>query len=306
MDNMTQKELNIGAEDVQERLDKVLVKHNEDYSRHQMQLLIKEGKVLVNGKKVKPNYKCKLSDVVTWTLKEETKQRLEPESLPLSILYEDEAIIVIDKPRGMLVHPTERVFSGTLVNALLNYTDELATLSGKERPGIVHRLDQHTSGVMVICKTNESYEKLKNQFKKKSVTRYYEAIVHGNLTHEKGTIKAPIGRHPKNRLKRTVIADGKEAETNFKVLANTKDYSHVQCQLITGRTHQIRVHMKYINHPIVGDPLYSRKKSPYIEHQALIARTLGFIHPLTKEYVEFTCERPEWFKKLLLLFHLKA
>ncbi len=306
MDKNERQELNVGERDVGERLDKLLVTYLTDFSRQQIQSFIRSEKVLVNGRPVKPNYKVKLKDQLTWTIEKAPERVIKAEPIPLSILYEDEALLIIDKPSGMLVHPTDKVISGTLVNALLHYTDELSTIGGEERPGIVHRLDQDTSGIMVVCKTNESHEKLKAQFKDKTVHRYYEAIVYGNLHYKKGTIRAPIGRHPKERQKRTVLADGKEAMTKFKVLAETEKYSHVSCQLITGRTHQIRVHMQYINHPIVGDPLYSRKKSPYINHQALIARRLGFIHPITEKYVEFTSPRPQGFEALLRILQLKA
>lgn len=288
------------------RLDKLLVSLNEGHARHQVQMWIKNGIVRVNEKRVKPNYKCRKNDRISWYIKEKKPLSIEPEPISLTILYEDESLLVINKPSGLLVHPTEAVQSGTLVNALKYYTNDLSTLSGIERPGIVHRLDQYTSGAMVVCKNDETHAHLKSQFKQRTVTRIYETIVYGVVSHEKGVIKAPIGRNPKNRLQMAVVDDGKEAETRFTVLGRSNEYTHVQCELITGRTHQIRIHMKYMNHPIVGDPIYSRKKTTDIQHQALFAKTLGFIHPETEQYVEFSVEQPQEFVNLLKLYHIKS
>lgn len=288
------------------RLDKLLVILNDGHARHQIQTWIKNGIVTVNDKQVKPNYKCRENDIIAWHIKEKKPISIAVEEIPLTIIYEDDSLIVLNKPTGMLVHPTEAVQSGTLVNALKHYTTNLSTLSGIERPGIVHRLDQHTSGVMVVCKNDEAYLHLKKQFKQKSVTRIYETIVYGIVNHDKGVIKAPIGRNPKNRLQMAVVDDGKKAETRFTVLSRSNEYTHVQCELITGRTHQIRIHMKYMNHPIVGDPIYSQKKTTDIKHQALFAKTLGFIHPKTNQYVQFSVEQPAEFANLLQLYQLKS
>lgn len=296
----------VEEDEANERLDKVLVGLNESYARHQIQSWIKAGNVLVNDKVVKANYKCRQDDLLTWYIEEKEQIIIKAEAIPLEIVFEDDSLIVINKPKGMLVHPTEKINKGTLVNALKHYSPNLSTLSGEERPGIVHRLDQHTSGLIVVCKDNASHEHLKKQFKEQSVTRQYEAIVHGVVAHERGVIKAPIGRNPKNRLKRTVVDDGKYAETRFHVLGRGKEHTHVACQLKTGRTHQIRVHLKYINHPIVGDSLYTRKKTQDINEQALFAKTLGFIHPQTNEYMEFTIEEPEYFSHLLKLYQINA
>lgn len=296
----------VSKEEEDERLDKVLVALNKGHSRHQIQSWIKDGFVTVNDQKVKANYRCKKADILRWKIATQQPVTIKAEKIPLSIVYEDDSIIVLNKPSGMLVHPTVQTQSQTLVNALKHHTDRLSTIGGEERPGIVHRLDQQTSGIMVVCKDNETHEHLQRQFKEKSVIRIYEAIVHGSVEHATGIIQAPIGRNPHNRLKMAVVDDGKKAETRFRVLGRGDSYTHVRCQLITGRMHQIRVHMKYINHPIVGDPVYSRKKADDMKNQALFARTIGFIHPKTAQYVEFTVERPEKFTKLLKLYKIKS
>lgn len=289
----------VKSEEVNERLDKLLVTLSKDHSRHQIQSWIKDGYVKVNEKQVKSNYRCKSKDIITWTIEEEKALTIEAENIPLSIVYEDDSLIILNKPKGMLVHPTLVTQSGTLVNALKYYTEKLSTIGGEERPGIVHRLDQHTSGIMVICKDNDTHKHVKEQFKQKTVTRVYEAIVHGVVEHETGIIKAPIGRNPNNRTKMAVVPDGKDAETRFQIVGRSNEYTHVQCQLVSGRMHQIRVHMKYMKHPIVGDPVYSRKKIANIESQALYAKTIGFIHPKTETYVEFSLDPPKEFVNLL-------
>lgn len=303
---MKQLDYLVKASEENERLDKLLVTLNRDFSRQQIQTMIKEGLVTVNTKKEKANYRCKENDLIEWTIKEATVREIKAENIPLDILYEDDFLLVINKPKGMLVHPTVTVQSNTLVNALKYHAGALSTIGGEDRPGIVHRLDQHTSGLIVCCKDNATHLHLKDQFKHQSVKRIYEAIVYGDLPHEKGIIQAPIGRDQKNRLKMAVVSGGKEAETRFQVLERFFDYTHVECQLITGRTHQIRVHLNYIKHPIVGDELYSHKKSKLIEHQALFAKTLGFIHPHTKTYVEFSVNQPDDFKKLLQICRSNA
>ncbi len=283
-----------------ERLDKLLVNLQKNMSRHQIQNLIKQKRVFVNGKIKKANYICRVDDYITWEMEQiDQNAKIEAENLPLSIIYEDDSVIVLNKPQGMLVHPTNTVKSGTLVNALMFYTKNLSTLSGDDRPGIVHRLDKDTSGVIVIAKNNDAHEHLKNQFQNRTVKRVYEAVVFHELTHDQGVIKAPIGRDPKNRLQMTVIDGGKDAETHYKVLQRFSNMTHVQCELVTGRTHQIRVHMKYIKHPIVGDPLYCRKKSHLISYQALFAKRLCFHHPKTNEWQCYMTDTPIEFSKLL-------
>lgn len=303
---MSNFEHTVKNSEVNERLDKMLVRLNKNYSRHQIQLWIKNGYVKVNNGVVKPNYKCREHDVITWEINESEQMEIVPEPIPLTIVYEDESIIVLNKPKGMLVHPTQTTSTGTLVNGLTYYTNTLSSIGGDERPGIVHRLDQHTSGIMVVCKDDAAYVHIKEQFKQKKVKRIYETIVYGSVPHETGIIKAPIGRNPKNRLKMAVVDGGKESETRFRILGRSDEYTHVQCELITGRMHQIRVHMKYINHPVLGDPVYSRRKVPNIKTQALFAKTLGFIHPKTEQYVEFSIERPKQFADLLNLFQIKS
>lgn len=296
----------VKSEEVNKRLDKLLVSLNKGHSRHQIQSWIKVGHVQVNEKQVKANYRCKEHDRINWFIEEEKPLTIEAENIPLSIVYEDDSVIILNKPKGMLVHPTEARQSGTLVNALKFHTDCLSIVGGEERPGIVHRLDQDTSGIMVVCKTDAAHQHLKQQFKEKTVTRKYEAIVHGIVEHEAGIIKAPIGRNPNNRTKMAVLPDGKEAETRFRIIGKGQAHTHVGCQLITGRMHQIRVHMKYMGHSIVGDPVYSRKKTKEIDSQALYAKTLGFIHPKTDCYVEFSVEAPEQFVNLLSLYGIKS
>lgn len=288
------------------RLDKLLVTLNSGYSRQQVQSWIKENNVKVNMQSVKSNYKCKEGDLIQWFVPEEQILEIKPEPIPLDIIYEDDDLIVVNKPKGMLVHPTEHVQTGTLVNALIYYTNSLSTLSGEERPGIVHRLDQFTSGALVVCKNDETHANLKDQFKHHLVKRIYETVVHGEVDYDQGVIQAPIGRDPKNRMRMAVVSAGKEAETHFKVIERMNGYTHLECSLVTGRTHQIRVHMQYIKHPIVGDKLYSHIKTDYIEHQALFAKTLGFVHPRKEEYVEFSVERPDDFENLLQICRKKS
>ena len=281
------------------RLDKVLAKLNNEYSRQQVQSWIKENNVTVNENAQKPNYICKSGDVIEWEVPEEQSMEIKPERIPLSILYEDDYLLVLNKPKGMLVHPTQTVQSNTLVNALKYHCEHLSTLSGEERPGIVHRLDKDTSGVLVVAKDNETHQHLKDQFKTKQVTRIYEAVVFGVIPHSQGVIRAPIGRNPKNRLQMAVVPNGKEAETHFRVINYFNQYTHVECELKTGRTHQIRVHLKYMNHPIIGDELYCRKKSSLITGQALFAKTLGFNHPQQNKWMTFSVDQPKDFINLL-------
>lgn len=289
----------VTSEETGSRLDKLLKQLEQDHSRQSIQKWIKEEYVYVNGKTVKPNYICQSEDILSWSIPVEKEQSVDAENIPLDIKYEDDYLLVINKPKGMLVHPTYHVKTQTLVNALKHHCDTLSDVSGEERPGIVHRLDQHTSGLLVVAKDNETHEALKHQFKEKTVTRIYEAITYGVLHHHQGVIQAPIGRNPKNRLQMTVITGGKEAETQFRVLERFQQYTHVECELKTGRTHQIRVHLKYIDHPVVGDELYTRKKSSLVKGQALFAKRLGFIHPHTNEAVQFDIEQPNYFKHLL-------
>lgn len=290
----------ISNKEAGQRLDKILVNLNKNVSRQQVQSLIKEKRVFVNGVNKKANYICKHGDEIKWRVLEEQKPTpIEAEKIPLHILYEDDFLIVINKPKGMLVHPTNVTRTGTLVNALKYYTDQLSSISGEERPGIVHRLDQDTSGLLVVAKDDETHEHVKKQFQMRTVKRVYEAVVAGVVANDNGIIRAPIGRDPKNRLKMNVVYDGKEAETHYTVIERFQQATHVQCELKTGRTHQIRVHMKYINHPILGDKIYNNKKTQLIDRQALFAKQLCFHHPINNEWKCFTVGYPKDFDHLL-------
>lgn len=282
------------------RIDKLLTVLNLDYSRTQVKTWIDKQLVTVNDETVKPNYKCSVGDVVKWIVPEFNSNLVIKEDIPLEIVYEDKDILIVNKPRGMVVHPSVGHQSGTLVNALLYYSDQLSMLNGIERAGIVHRLDKDTSGLLIIAKNEQAHQKLAEQFSTKEVERRYEAIVHGIIDHEQGLIDAPIGRDPKDRQNMAVVDNGKPAVTHFNVLSRYFSYTHVTCQLETGRTHQIRVHMKYIGHPVAGDPKYGRSKTLSIEGQALHAGKIGFIHPSTGEWMTFAVHAPEAFQNLLL------
>ncbi len=279
-----------------ERIDKIMSYYSPEISRTKAQKLIDEGHILINEKKVRPNYKCKKGDLLSWGIPEDNPRNILPEDIPLHIVYEDDAIIVINKESGMVVHPTHHQTSGTLVNALLHHTNQLA-FADSERPGIVHRIDKDTSGLLVVAKTDEALNILLEAFKKREIIRKYEALVHGQVDHEHGVIEAPIGRDPHNRLKMSVHDEGRYAKTYFRVLHRTNDYTHVSCELETGRTHQIRVHMQYIQHPIVHDPLYGNGRNKHPKGQMLFASHLAFRHPLTKEQMEFTIKPPAPFEK---------
>lgn len=282
------------------RLDKTLVVLHEGSSRQELQNLIKGNNVSVNGTAQKSNYKCKVNDKINIIIPEPIKVTIDPQALDLEIVYEDESIIVINKPKGMLVHPTSKVKEDTLVNGLLHHSKNLSTIGGIDRSGIVHRLDQDTSGLIIAAKNDEAHVYLQKQFRDQSAIRIYETIVYGVVPHNTGIIKAPIGRNPKDRLKMAVVEGGKLSETHFTVLERFEQYTHLQCELKTGRTHQIRVHLKYMNHPVVGDKLYTRKKSKLTESQALFAKKLSILHPDTNELMTFEVERPDYFEKLLL------
>ncbi len=256
----------------------------------------------VNGSPVKVSYKVKLYDEIVFFVPDAVEPDVCPENIPLDILYEDADVVVINKPKGMVVHPASGHYSGTLVNALLYHChDSLSGINGCLRPGIVHRIDKDTTGSLLVCKTDAAHKVIARQLKKHSVTRCYRAICHGVLAKDKGTIDRPIGRSGKDRKKMAVVEEGgKRAVTHYKVLQRFEKYTYIECTLETGRTHQIRVHMASIGHPILGDPLYSQMNSPFkLEGQTLHAKTLGFIQPRTKEYIEVDAPLPQYFQHLL-------
>lgn len=285
-----------------ERIDKCLSMLIDSLSRTFIQKLIKEEGVSVGGKPVKTNYRVKSEDEVVFELPDSVEPDIEPENIPLEILYEDSDVIVVNKPKGMVVHPAAGHYSGTLVNALLYHCKgSLSGINGVMRPGIVHRIDKDTTGSVIACKNDAAHECIAAQLKEHSIKRVYHAIVVGELKEETGTIDKPIGRHPTERKKMAVNEkNGKHAVTHYRVLKRLKGYTYVECCLETGRTHQIRVHMASIGHPLLGDEVYGRAKSPYsLQGQTLHAKTLGFLHPGNGEYVETDAPLPEYFVKLL-------
>ncbi|WLR43605.1 RluA family pseudouridine synthase [Bacillus carboniphilus] len=297
---MNQIERTVLSEEKGQRLDKVLAQFNSEWSRTFVQSLIKEGHITVNGALPKTNYKCQAGDQVTITIPEPEPLEILPEKLDLDIVYEDEYVLVVNKPRGMVVHPAPGHSSGTLVNGLMAHCNDLSGINGVMRPGIVHRIDKDTSGLLMVAKNDLAHESLVKQLVAKTVTRKYLAIVHGDIAHDQGTIDAPIGRDPKDRQKMTVTNEySRDAVTHFDVIERYGNYSFIECKLETGRTHQIRVHMKYIGHPLAGDPKYGPRNTLAIEGQALHAATLGFVHPKTKEYLEFEAEMPQEMTKLI-------
>lgn len=290
----------ITAEQKGQRLDKVLGALQEEWSRGQIQTFIDEGHLLVNGEKVKKTYKLKENDEIVVNPPEPESLEILAEDLNLEIVYEDADVLVVNKPKGMVVHPAPGHTTGTLVNGLMHQVTDLSGINGVMRPGIVHRIDKDTSGLLMVAKNDLAHESLVQQLVDKSVTRRYIALVHGHIPHDKGTIDAPIGRDKKDRQKMGVVDEGKHAVTHFQVIGRFGvDYTLVQCRLETGRTHQIRVHMNYIGYPLVGDPKYGPKKTMDIGGQALHAGVLGFVHPRTNEYLEFEAPMPQEFDALL-------
>ncbi|MCI5869523.1 MAG: RluA family pseudouridine synthase [Dorea sp.] len=286
-----------------DRIDRYLSEELEDRSRSYIQKLIKEQYVKVNEKPVKANYRLSLGDMVEIDLPEAKEPDIVPEDIPMDILYEDQDIIMINKPKQMVVHPAPGHYSGTLVNALMYHCgDELSGINGTMRPGIVHRIDMDTTGSLVVCKNDMAHQSLSAQLKEHSIRRIYVAIVHGNIKEDSGTVNAPIGRHPTERKKMsTHCKNGREAITHYQVLERFGDYTYIQCELETGRTHQIRVHMASIGHPLLGDQVYGPKKCPFptLQGQTLHARTLGIIHPRTGEHLEVNAPLPDYFEELL-------
>ena len=284
---------------VGQRIDKFLSESNDAWSRSQLQDWIKEDLVKVNDKVIKSNYKVKLNDHIIVTEKEVVEADIQPEDLDLDIYYEDDDVAIVYKPKGMVVHPSPGHYTGTLVNGLMYQIKNLSGINGEIRPGIVHRIDKDTSGLLMVAKNDIAHRGLVEQLMAKSVKRKYTALVHGNIPHDYGTVDAPIGRNKNDRQAMAVVDDGKEAVTHFNVIEHFKDYTLIECELETGRTHQIRVHMKYIGYPLVGDPKYGPKRTLDIGGQALHASVIGFEHPVTHEYIERSTELPNDFKDLL-------
>ncbi|MBR5799617.1 MAG: RluA family pseudouridine synthase [Lachnospiraceae bacterium] len=285
-----------------ERIDKYLSLVMEDVTRSYIQKLLAEKLATVNGKEVKANYKLKSDDEVRLFLPPAVMPDIEPEDIPLSVLYEDDDVIVVNKPKGMVVHPAAGHYKGTLVNAVLFHCKgRLSGINGVLRPGIVHRIDKDTTGSLIICKNDYAHNDIAMQLKEHSIVRKYHAIVCGVIKDDEGTITGNIGRHPNDRKKMAVLKQGgKEAVTHYKVLQRFEKYTYVECVLETGRTHQIRVHMSHIGFPLLGDEVYGRKESPFkLVGQCLHAKILGFVHPRTKEYIETNAPLPEYFENLL-------
>lgn len=294
-----EKIFKIESEFVGERLDQYLVKAFEDKSRSFITNLIKNGDVLVNGNQVKPGYSLKLNDQIYVAINEPKSLDLEPVNLDLDIVYEDSNLLVVNKPEGLVVHPAESYDGPTLVHGLLYQSDELSSINGVKRPGIVHRIDKDTSGLLIVAKNDIAHQRLSEAFSKHEVKRIYTALVYGKIDVPKGVIDMPIGRHRTNRLKMAVDPEGKRAVTHFKVLEQFDKYTLIECELETGRTHQIRVHMAHIGYPIVGDPIYGPKDVIGDTGQFLHAHTLTFVHPIKNEHMTFTVDMPESFKQML-------
>lgn len=284
------------------RIDKYLADNEPSLTRTAAAKLTEQGRVLVNGKAVGKNYKLKIGDSVILEIPDPVPYEAEPENIPLDIVYEDDDLLVVNKPKGMVVHPAAGNYNGTLVNALLYHCgSSLSGINGVMRPGIVHRIDKDTSGLLIVAKNDFAHFSLAEQIKEHSFTREYEAIVYGNLKTDEGTVNAPIGRSQYDRKKMCVTEkNSKNAVTHYQVISRYKGYTHIKCILETGRTHQIRVHMAYIGHPVSGDLVYGVKNEKVdFTGQCLHARKIGFIHPRTKKYLEFTSELPDYFKNYI-------
>lgn len=294
--------LTVTAENDNIRIDRFLSGECAELSRSFLQKLLKEDQIMVNGKAEKPSYKVSAGDIITFELPELCEPDILPEDIPLDILYEDNDVIVVNKPKGMVVHPDKVYHSGTLVNALLYHCSDLSGINGIKRPGIVHRIDRDTTGSVIVCKNDEAHRNIAAQLKEHSIQRVYEAVVHGVVKEDTGTIRTMIGRSPADRKKMAVVSHGgKEAVTHFKVLKRFRNYTYVECRLETGRTHQIRVHMASIHHPLAGDTVYCRQMPPVknLCGQTLHAKILGFKQPTTGLYIETEAPLPAYFKRLL-------
>ncbi len=285
-----------------ERLDAVVASLSEGQSRSYLKNLIKDGSVLLNGKTAKPSTKVRENDKISLVLPEKIIPDILPENIPLDILYEDDDILVVNKPKGMVVHPAPGHYSGTLVNAVLYHCgDSLSGINGVMRPGIVHRIDRDTTGSVIICKNDAAHNSIAAQLQEHSIVRRYFAILYDNIAEDEFTVDAPLGRDPRDRKRMAVRSDGKRAVTHCRVLKRFGKYTYVECRLETGRTHQIRVHMAHVHHPLLGDEVYAgRRKSPFeTQGQCLHAGILGFIHPKTGEYIETRAPLPQYFEEIL-------
>ncbi|MFA9377188.1 MAG: RluA family pseudouridine synthase [Lachnotalea sp.] len=305
---MIQNKFVVEESDAGERIDKYLSELLEDQTRSYIQKLIKDDAVIVNDKIVKANHRINVGDCVEITIPDAIVLDIVPQNIPLDIIYEDEDILLINKGKNMVVHPSAGHFDGTLVNAIMYHcSDNLSGINGVLRPGIVHRIDMDTTGVLVVCKNDVAHLSLTEQLKEHSITRKYRAIVHNHVKEDEGIIEGAIGRHPTDRKKMAINPkNGKEAVTHYKVIERLGNFTYVECQLETGRTHQIRVHMASMNHPLLGDNIYGPSKGPFnLQGQTLHAMVLGFIHPRTGEYVEFEAPLPEYFQKLLHILRNK-
>lgn len=285
-----------------ERIDKCISNYLESLSRSYIQKIIKDGNVFVNDKIVKANYKVKADDKIQFMIPDYEEPDIPAQNIPLDILYEDKDVLIVNKPKDMVVHPAPGHYEGTLVNAIMYHCkDDLSGINGVLRPGIVHRIDKDTTGSLIICKNDDAHNAIAEQLKDHSITRKYRAIVHGRVAQDIGVIDAPIGRHSTDRKKMAINEkNGKRAVTHYQVLKRFDKYTYIECQLETGRTHQIRVHMASIGHPLLGDEVYCSAKSPFkLNGQTLHAMTIGFIHPTTKQYVEYEAPIPDYFNDLL-------
>lgn len=291
-----------GEESKDLRLDVFLKQNIEEISRTYIQKLIKDGYANVNGTVPKTNYKVNSGDKVCLNVPETEEPDIVAQEMPLDIVYEDDDVILINKPKGMVVHPAAGHYTGTLVNGLMHHCkDNLSGINGVLRPGIVHRIDMDTTGILIACKNDVAHQKISEQLKEHSITRRYRALVYGVIKEDEGVVNAPIGRHPIDRKKMAInLKNGKNAITHYRVLERFREYTYIECELETGRTHQIRVHMASLYHPLVGDQVYGPEKNPFhLQGQCLHAMVLGFVHPRTHEYMEFCADLPQYFSELL-------
>jgi pseudouridine synthase, rluA family len=291
-----------GEESKDLRLDVFLKQNIEEISRTYIQKLIKDGYANVNGTVPKTNYKVNSGDKVCLNVPETEEPDIVAQEMPLDIVYEDDDVILINKPKGMVVHPAAGHYTGTLVNGLMHHCkDKLSGINGVLRPGIVHRIDMDTTGILIACKNDVAHQKISEQLKEHSITRRYRALVYGVIKEDEGVVDAPIGRHPIDRKKMAInLKNGKNAITHYRVLERFREYTYIECELETGRTHQIRVHMASLHHPLVGDQVYGPEKNPFhLQGQCLHAMVLGFVHPRTHEYMEFCADLPQYFSELL-------